>query len=698
MNTIKHIAKLCTLVMLFSNSYVAYTQTAMDTITGAGYKLLVPKNITVECSNIPTQTDPVLITNCPNGKTAALFDEFTAEESCSQNYTIYRMWTVYTPCQQSFEVEQEIYVVDSKAPTVDNLPADITVQCGAVPAASAVVWKDNCSNTPVVTMKEVTLPIDAFSSKIVRTWTAKDPCGNIATQSQNITITDSGKPYFTNAMKDLTVTCVAIPIAIPPTALDDCDKAPTVSLVETKITGTCIDNYTLRRTWTAKDVTGNTAELVQNVIVQDKIAPNFTVPANVSVECNAIPRAALASELKVTDNCTKLTKVSMSETKKSGTCMYKYTLSRTFTVADGCNNKTTKTQVVTVQDIKAPEMTNTPLNTTVTCNATPAVFSPTMKDNCTKSVKVTYSESVAAGLCANNYTLKRTWTMSDECANKSTKTQTILVADNVAPAFVQVPQNTTIAVSEGKMMSTKANATDNCDKNVSISFSEKLISTTPTAGNNQCTKFLQRTWLATDKCKNTSTVNQDIYVKDDVPPVILNVPTDLTLTCGTPIPPAPTNIVAIDTMGLFKDNLQVTFYEKTTPGGCSGFSKIERFWTALDACNNAKTLSQKITFAVGNGAMGLAVDFGGNKVANDNPVMEKAEIETPTQTQSFKTFKTLDNQSITSVEVYTIDGRQVFVTDSFGRAVIQLNQHAAGMYLMKISDGKTTQVKKFMKQ
>ena len=91
---------------------------------------------------------------------------------------------------------------------------------------------------------------------------------------------------------------------------------------------------------------------------------------------------------------------------------------------------------------------------------------------------------------------------------------------------------------------------------------------------------------------------------------------------------------------------------------------------------------------------------GGDK-ALDGQVskgMLKAEIEAPTQTENVKILKGIDSQSVTTVEVFTFEGKQVFVADNFGRAVIQLNQHPAGIYIMKISDGKNTQVKKFMKQ
>jgi hypothetical protein len=290
--------------------------------------------------------------------------------------------------------------------------------------------------------------------------------------------------------------------------------------------------------------------------------------------------------------------------------------------------------------------------------------------------------------------------MTDECKNTSSRVQTVVVEDKLKPSFVSTPADVSISVSQGNLMKISSPATDNCDKNVMVTFSETMMNSAPTVANGQCTKYLMRTWLATDNCKNTASANQNVYVTDDVPPVIYNAPMDLTLDCGVTLPVAPTNVYALDTMGLFKDNISVTFYEKTTPGGCGGVSHIERFWTALDACNNAKTVTQKISFVNGPSTQGLVSLGGGDKALDGSmsKAMLKVEIEVPSQIDNVKILKGLENQSITTVEVFTFEGRQVFVTDTFGRAVIQLNQHPAGIYIMKISDGKTTQVKKFMKQ
>src|SRR2546428_7628999 len=82
-------------------------------------------------------------------------------------------------------------------------------------------------------------------------------CGNSSSCTQVITVHDTVAPVLSGCPRDTTAQCVAVPTPASPTALDNCDTTPTISLSATSTktsTGACTDqNYTIPRTWTATD-------------------------------------------------------------------------------------------------------------------------------------------------------------------------------------------------------------------------------------------------------------------------------------------------------------------------------------------------------------------------------------------------------------------------------------------------------------
>ncbi|MCP9762949.1 Ig-like domain-containing protein, partial [Lacihabitans soyangensis] len=116
---------------------------------------------------------------------------------------------------------------------------------------------------------------------------------------------------------NITVSCSSIPL-INPTVSDDCDNNPSVTMEEVRTDGTCANSYTLTRTWTATDVSGNKSTCIQVITVEDKTAPVLsTAPANVTVSCEAVPTAAV---LTATDNCDTAPVVTYAEARTNGTC------------------------------------------------------------------------------------------------------------------------------------------------------------------------------------------------------------------------------------------------------------------------------------------------------------------------------------------------------------------------------------------
>ena len=434
--------------------------------------------------------------------------------------------------------------------------------------------------------EEITQGNCAHVYTITRTWTATDECGNKATHIQAIHVQDDVAPVFMSELpKDVKVECDNIPQPPVITAVDGLGNPVTVEYEEVKIAGTCPNNYILKRTWTAKDACSVQTSHTQTITVNDNTKPSFVenLPQNITVSCEAVPTAPI---LTATDNCGAAT-VSYNETRANGTCANSYTLTRVWTAKDACNNETTHTQTVTVEDKTAPIFEgNLPVDTTVECSAIPEPSIVEAIDNCGHPT-IIYKEQIVAGSCAGSYTLTRTWTATDDCGNSTTHTQIVTVEDKTAPIFEgNLPEDVTVscdAVPEAAIL----NASDNCGE-ATVVFKENK-----TEG--QCSNnfALTRIWIATDNCGNITTYTQIITVQDTTHPLILKIPEDITVSCSGLIPVADIkNITTSDNCG---DEVTIQVSDNITEQKCDNKYTIIRTWVATDACGNSTTSSQTIT-------------------------------------------------------------------------------------------------------
>lgn len=327
-----------------------------------------------------------------------------------------------------------VTVVDNQFPVLVGVPADATVECDAVPAAAIVTATDNCS-TSVPSYTETRTNGDCPSRyTLTRTWSTTDASGNTTTASQTITVQDTQAPVLSAAPADVTVECNAVPAAAVLTATDNCD-APTVTYAEVRTNGNCPSNYTLTRTWTATDACGNTSSKTQTITVQDTQAPVLSAaPADVTVECSAVPAAAV---LTATDNCDAPTvtyaEVSTQNANVNNAGHYNYTLTRTWTATDACGNTSSKTQVITVQDVTAPTAVCKTVNV-ILVNGTASVSAAQVDgnsfDNCSPislSLGNSKTNFTCANIGANTVTLK----VTDVSGNYSTCTATVNVIGEI---------------------------------------------------------------------------------------------------------------------------------------------------------------------------------------------------------------------------------------------------------------------------
>ncbi len=543
-----------------------------------------PPNVTVSCGNIPLKQDPTFTDNCSASNNLNItFLEETIPGNCANNKTIKRTWTARDECDNQSTYVQTITVKDLTAPTFSSLPADINVSCTNIPANAILTVSDSCDMNPSLTFTSVQLPGSCPNEYTIQnTWITKDACQNERTHIQKINVSDKEKPSFVNFPADVVVECHNIPVAVTPTFTDNCSSV-TISFTETKTPGSCTGKYTINRTWLLTDACNNTFTKTQTIQVVDIKAPVMTgVPSNVSVNCNAIPSIPVVT---ATDLCDPNPVITFQETKSTG-CSGSYTITRTWKATDVCNNQQTLTQLITVIDNEKPVFNNLPNSISTACSNIPAAPVLTATDNCTINVQVQYAEQKINGSCPNNYILKRTWTATDSCGNTAIHIQEINVSDTEAPVIANSPADLTVSC-ENLPNLISLNVSDNCDLNPNVVIKEDTI---PGICPNNFS--LIRTWNVKDACQNETTITQKIVVKDELSPVFLNNPGDLSVSCSDS-PPLPSMSIK-DNCDL---NPSLTLTIDTIKGFCLGSFQVKRSWLATDACGNDEEYIQRINFS-----------------------------------------------------------------------------------------------------
>ena len=495
----------------------------------------VPVSVTIECSDpIPGLGLDVNATDNCDQKVYISFHDTTTPGNCENAYTITRIFTATDACGNTSTAIQTITVKDTKAPVIGNVPADITLECSdPVPAVANVFASDNCDDQVTVTHTDVTSG-NSCLKVVVRTYTATDNCGNTATKVQKITFKDT-KPPVAMPMgplagvpngTTLTVNCDDA-LAMDENSVkfkDDCDpNVPTV-FTEKATIGDCLKDgfiLLLECTWTGTDDCGNSASYTVYFKIVDTKAPVITnCPQDITIECtDVIPGVA---NVTASDNCDKDVQISINEKIIAGPCPQSKIIERTYTATDDCGNTATCKQKITVQDTKAPILVGVPANITVECNAIPQVPNiNTIKgaDDCDTHPTITYDETVETGKCP--YKIIRIWTATDACGNSSSRMQVIDVFDSQAPILSGIPADVTVDLDNGGVIPglPTVTATDNCDKNVDISFKV----TTDTV---LCDVKMIRTWTATDDCGNQTVKSQKITILKKCPciePIITDV-------------------------------------------------------------------------------------------------------------------------------------------------------------------------------
>ncbi len=309
--------------------------------------------------------------------------------------------------------------------TVTNISTNATSANGAVVNYTAPIGTDNVGGA--TTVQTAGFPSGSIFplGTTTNTFVVTDGAGLTATSSFTVTITGIAPVLATPANISVNNAPGVCGANVTYTATQSTVGIPASTITYSIEPGSLFAVGTTTVTVTATNAVGSSSKTFTVTMVDNTNPVLSAAPANVTVECDAVPAAAV---LTATDNCSAV--VTMTETRTAGINANNYTLTRVWTATDPSNNSVSATQVITVRDSKAPSITAV-ANQTFCANIsgnTYTIPSISATDNCS-GVTIGYSITGATtrtGLGANASgifnigTSMITYTVTDASGNSST--------------------------------------------------------------------------------------------------------------------------------------------------------------------------------------------------------------------------------------------------------------------------------------
>ncbi len=427
--------------------------------------------------------------------------------------------------------------------------------CTAQVTWTEPTFTDAC--TPPVTVSRTHNPGASFNfGTTTVTYTATDGAGNVRVHTFNVVVVDTQAP---NALcKNITAqlngagTVTISAAQVDNLSTDNCFFTYTSASATYNCTNLGPNNYTLQLT----DGSGNTATCVAVVTVADTIKPvaNCTVIPTINLLPNGTATLlATAVNNNSTDNTFPLCGLSYDIAVGAGTfgpsflfdCSFLGNRTLTLRVTDAAGNISTCSQTILVKDVTPPSIT-APANVTISCDAPSApantgTFSG-VSDNCDPAPAVVQLADVTVNtICANSYTIVRTWRATDASGNSATASHTILVQDTQAPVFniqsaivLQTTSPTSCSVPLNLRL-TQDSVSDNCTTvfaNLTVTYTVDYPTpaygfvdvVTPVTGAAISPASFPVgttvvTWTVTDQCGRSATKTVSVTVQDVHAPV-----------------------------------------------------------------------------------------------------------------------------------------------------------------------------------
>jgi hypothetical protein len=226
-------------------------------------------NPTVQCyADIPVAATVTALDEC-DGEIEVSLEQKESNPGSSCKNVITRTWTAKDECGNTASCTQTVTVDDTKAPVLPELPKGGDLGCNPTPPSCTEGLKaiDDCDDEVPVVCTAGTVVENGCARSQTFTYSAKDKCGNEATDTVTYTWKVDTQPPMITCPGDMTINCPAEPVFTPPQVSDTCDAEPTLTFSDVRTEGAYPGEYCVTRTWTATDDCGNSATCTQKICV-----------------------------------------------------------------------------------------------------------------------------------------------------------------------------------------------------------------------------------------------------------------------------------------------------------------------------------------------------------------------------------------------------------------------------------------------
>ena len=511
-----------------------YTINILDPVTPTGITItFAPANTTISCEesiNPSTTGQLTATTDCISGGLDISYSDNTTAGSCANASTIVRTWTITDNCGNNETHVQTITINDLIAPSLNcGIANDELFTVGGTIAlpnyVTGATYSDNCTpfGSLIVTQNPVAGTLVSTNQNVVISVT--DACGNNTTCQINVTVTDNEFITITSAPANTTISCED---STDPantgmlTAASGCISGGLdISYSDNTTAGSCANASTILRTWTIIDNCGNNETHVQTITINDLVAPLINCGIS-SDEIQTPTTTALVPDysagISYSDNCSDPSDITVVQLPAAGTELGFGVHTIEFEATDECGNTATCSITLTILSDNGITVFTVPTSSlTLECDddLSPANTGgePTAASTCLGILTIDYADVSVGDDC--NRTVTRTWTITDECSNIETATQTIQLEDTTPPtgnplADIQVACVGNIPVADASSVI----SSDNCTN------TPQVVHLSDASDNNTCPETITRTYRMTDDCGNFADITQSIIVLDEVSPQI----------------------------------------------------------------------------------------------------------------------------------------------------------------------------------